>query len=150
LGLILLLAFFIFILTLFYLIFYLRLKVHKNKKKVKFILFNNRLSQVNSFEGLSENILFDILEALKDLNGSYEQVHAILPLLSDIRKYGDRLMAQRKFYHTIFFPDNEQRLTTKISRLYKVENFIKSLSRHQRESQKPNLASVLRKEGLTS
>ena len=137
----------IFVLTLLYLIFYLRLKFQNNRKKIKFFLFNNRLNRINSFENISENILRDILDALKDLNCSHEQVHAILPLLLDIRKHGDRLMAQRKFYHRTFFPDSEQRLINKIRRLHQVENFIKSLSRHQKESRNPISTPVLRKAG---
>ena len=89
--------------------------------------------------------MHDILEALKDLNSTYEQVHAILPLLSDIRKYGEKLLAERKFYHSLVFADSEQRLTNKIHRLHHVENFIKSLSRDQGESRNEVLASILRK-----
>lgn len=135
------------VLILIYLAFYLRLKFQNKRKKVKFFLFHNRLKLIYSFDNLSENILRDILEALKDLNSSYEQVHAILPLLSDVRKHGDKLLEQRKFYHSILFPDSEQRLTNKIHRLQQVENFIKSLSRHQGVSRDYILASTLRKAG---
>lgn len=104
------------------------MKLENNRKKIKFLLFNNRLSRIYSFENLSENILQDILEALKELNNTYEQVHAILPLLTDVRKHGERLLQQRRFYHTLFFPDSEQRLANKTRRLHQVENFIKSFS----------------------
>lgn len=137
----------IFLLTLSYLIFYLRLKLKNNRKKIKLLLFNNRLSRIRTFENISENILRDILEALKELNGSYEQVYAITPLLFDIRKYGEQLLAQRRFYHRIFFPDSEQRLTYKIRRLHQAENFIKCLSGNQRKGRNNVSTSVLRKVG---
>ena len=110
-------------------------------------MFNSRLKKIYSFDVVSENILREILDALKDLTVSYEQVHAILPLLSDIRKHGDNLLLKRKFYHAILFPDSEQRLTNKIVRLQQAENFIKSLSRQENEGRRRPFPSMLKKAG---
>jgi hypothetical protein len=141
------LSFLILLLFGFYLVFYFRLKIHNKRKKIKLLIFNNRLHKIYSFELISENILDDILDAIKDLQCSYEQVHAILPLLSDIRKHGDKLIEKRKFYHSILFPDSEQRLSNKIIRLHQAENFIKSLSKQEQEGRQCPFPAILKKAG---
>lgn len=119
----------VFFAILISLVFLLKPGLEKRKLILKPSWTHSRLKRITNFEKISENILHDILEALKDLNSAYEQVHALLPLLADIRKHGQRLEQQRKFYHSFLFSDTEQRLTNKIDRLHDVENFIKSLSR---------------------
>lgn len=106
------------------------------------------MNKISLFIDLSEKILRDILEALKDQNCSYEQVHALLPLLSDIRKHGDNIMAQRKFYHSVLFPDSELKLIKKIHRLRNVEKFIKTLSKEERVLRKNHLSKAFKKRGI--
>jgi hypothetical protein len=119
----------IFTLILGSLVLLLRPKLEKKIQNLKITKTQGRLKRITNFEKLSENILHDILDALKDFNCANEQVHALLPLLADIRKHGQRLVKQRKFYHSYLFAGTEQRLTDKIIRLHDVEIFIKSLSK---------------------
>ncbi|WP_148696215.1 hypothetical protein [Silvanigrella aquatica] len=102
---------------------------HKNKKKIRIIIFNRRLNKVRNFEKLSEMIMKDILEALKTENNSHEQAKALLPLLLDIRKTGEKLLAQQHFYHTVLFPSGEARIKPRVERLIHVEKLLKSLPR---------------------
>lgn len=102
---------------------------YKNKKKLRFIIFNKRLNRVKNFENLSEMVMKDILEALKTENNAHEQAHALLPLLLDVRKIGEKLIAQQHFYHTVLFPLGEKRLKPRVERLIHVEKLLKSLPR---------------------
>ena len=106
-----------------------RKSFHKNKKKLRFIIFNRRLIRVRNFENLSEMVMKDILEALKTENNSHEQAKALLPLLLDIRKTGEKLLSQQHFYHTVLFPLGESRLKPRVERLIHVEKLLKSLPR---------------------
>ncbi len=102
---------------------------YKNKKKLRFLIFNSRLNSLRNFEKLSEMVMKDILEALKTENNSHEQAKALLPLLLDIRKTGEKLLSQQHFYHTILFPIGESRIKPRIERLIHVEKLLKSLPR---------------------
>ncbi len=102
---------------------------HKNKKKLRFLIFNRRLNRVRNFEKLSEMVMKDILDALKTENNSHEQAKALLPLLLDIRKTGEKLLYQQHFYHTVLFPLGESRLKPRVERLIHVEKLLKSLPR---------------------
>ncbi len=106
-----------------------RKSFHKNKKKLRFLIFNRRLNRVRNFEKLSEMVMKDILDALKTENNSHEQAKALLPLLLDIRKTGERLLSQQHFYHTVLFPIGESRLKPRVERLIHVEKLLKSLPR---------------------
>ena len=101
----------------------------KNKKKLRFLIFNRRLNRVKNFEKLSEMVLKDILEALKMENRSHEQAKALLPLLLDVRKTGEKLLSQQHFYHTVLFPLGENRIKPRVERLIHVEKLLKSLPR---------------------
>ena len=101
----------------------------KNKKKLRFLIFNRRLNQVRNFEKLSEMVLKDILDALKTESRSNEQAKALLPLLLDVRKTGEKLLSQQHFYHTVLFPLGENRLKPRVERLIHVEKLLKSLPR---------------------
>jgi hypothetical protein len=102
---------------------------YKNRSKIRFILFSNRMNSLRNFEKLSETVMKDILEALKTENNSHEQARALLPLLLDVRKTGEKLLAQQHFYHTILFPIGESRLKPRIDRLIQIEKLLKSLPR---------------------
>lgn len=106
-----------------------RKSFHKNKKRLRFFIFNRRLDRVRNFEKLSEMVMKDILEALKTENNSHGQAKALLPLLLDIRKTGERLLSQQHFYHTILFPLGESRIKPRVERLIHVEKLLKSLPR---------------------
>lgn len=107
----------------------LKRSFYKNRSKIRFILFNNRMNSLRNFEKLSETVMKDILEALKTENNSHEQARALLPLLLDVRKTGEKLLAQQHFYHTILFPIGERRLKPRIDRLIQIEKLLKSLPR---------------------
>jgi hypothetical protein len=126
---ILLVSIIIFLIILLYLYFNIKQNINNTRKKLKISMYNNRLNKINNFLVISENILIDILESLKENNGNYEQVYALFPLLVDTRKYGENLAKQRKFYHLYFYYDKEIYLLNKIDRLNKVEKFIKSISK---------------------
>ena len=107
----------------------LKRSFYKNRSKIRFILFSNRMNSLRNFEKLSETVMKDILEALKTENNSHEQARALLPLLLDVRKTGEKLLAQQHFYHTILFPIGERRLKPRIDRLIQIEKLLKSLPR---------------------
>ncbi len=114
---------------IFYFIKSFRKSFHKKNKKIRFVLFNKRVQRVKNFENLSERILLDILEALKNGENSHEQAIALLPLLLDIRKIGEQLIRQQNFFHTFLFPMLENRLKPRLERLIHVEKLLKSLPR---------------------
>lgn len=101
----------------------------KNKKKLRFLIFNRRINRVRNFEKLAEMVIKDILEALKTENRSHEQAKALLPLLLDVRKTGEKLLSQQHFYHTVLFPLGEKRIKPRVERLIHVEKLLKSLPR---------------------
>lgn len=121
----------IFITSIFilYFSFFILKNFYKNKKKIRFIIFNSRLNKVRNFDKLSEMVIKDILEALKIENNSHIQAKALLPLLLDIRKTGEKLLSEQQFYHTVLFPSDENRIRSKVERLINVEKLLKSLPR---------------------
>ncbi len=69
----------------------------------------------------------DVLDAIKTGRHSYEHAKALLPLLSDVRKIGEKLLSHQYFYHTLLFPNGENKLKPRINRLIQVEKLLKSL-----------------------
>ncbi len=127
---------------------FLHVKQKTKFKNYKFRPFCNRLIKTNAFEHLAKAVIRDILEAAHDTNGSREQVQALLPLLSDVKKQGKRLVQQRKFYHFLLFPDAEKRLLAKVGTVCQVENFLKSLPRQKVIKQNTIPLSVFGKVGV--
>ncbi|MGY3803191.1 hypothetical protein ACWNT8_03890 [Pigmentibacter ruber] len=82
---------------------------------------------IKNFENLSEMISRDILEALRAGNHMHIQAKALLPLLLDVRKTGEKLLSQQHFYHIILFPSGESRIRKKVERLIQIEKLLKSL-----------------------
>ena len=85
-----------------------------------------RFRRISSFEALAESILEDISEAHRNQVSAPGQVVAILPLLRDIRRHGERLVLGQKFYHRVLFPRRELQLENRVVRLYQMENRLMS------------------------
>lgn len=120
---------FIVILIAYFLISFKKSFYKKNKKnkKIRLFIFNRRVMSIKNFENLSEMIMKDILEALKAGNHMHIQAKALLPLLLDVRKTGEKLLSQQHFYHIILFPSGESRIRGKVERLIQIEKLLKSL-----------------------
>lgn len=117
---------FIVILIAYFLISFKK-SFYKKNKKIRLFIFNRRVMSIKNFENLSEMIMKDILEALKAGNHMHIQAKALLPLLLDVRKTGEKLLSQQHFYHIILFPSGESRIRGKVERLIQIEKLLKSL-----------------------
>ncbi len=117
---------FIVILIAYFLISFKK-SFYKKNKKIRLFIFNRRIMSIKNFENLSEMIMKDILEALKAGNHMHIQAKALLPLLLDVRKTGEKLLSQQHFYHIILFPSGESRIRGKVERLIQIEKLLKSL-----------------------
>lgn len=117
---------FIVILIAYFLISFKK-SFYKKNKKIRLFIFNRRIMSIKNFENLSEMIMKDILEALKAGNHMHIQAKALLPLLLDVRKTGEKLLSQQHFYHIILFPSGESRIRRKVERLIQIEKLLKSL-----------------------
>lgn len=100
---------------------------YKKDKKLRIFLFKRRIMSIKNFEYLSDMITKDVLEALKAGNHMHVQAKALLPLILDARKTGEKLLSQQHFYHIILFPSGESRIRVKVERLLQIEKLLKSL-----------------------
>ena len=88
---------------IFYFLISLKKSYHMRRKKLRLWVFKKRIMSIKNFENLSEMISCDILEALRAGNHMHIQAKALLPLLLDVRKTGEKLLSQQHFYHIIYF-----------------------------------------------
>ena len=112
---------------IFYFLISLKKSYHMRRKKLRLWVFKKRIMSIKNFENLSEMISCDILEALRAGNHMHIQAKALLPLLLDVRKTGEKLLSQQHFYHIILFPSGESRIRKKVERLIQIEKLLKSL-----------------------
>ncbi len=126
-GLFLILTSIFIVILIAYFLISFKKSFYKKNKKIRLMIFNRRIMSIRNFENLAEMIMKDILEALKAGNHMHIQAKALLPLLLDVRKTGEKLLSQQHFYHIILFPSGESRIRGKVERLIQIEKLLKSL-----------------------
>ena len=83
-----------------------------------------RFVKVKHFCALTHGVLWDLAEALRE-EDSQQSLVALSPLIQDVRKRGEQLLAEQGAWHRLVFRSWERRLTQKVQALIQAEKWLK-------------------------
>lgn len=94
----------------------------------KFATNNSRLGKSLRFQRVASQVIADAHDLLRDSEKSYE-ARAFIPIVCDVRKYGEFLRSRRNFYHKCLAPRMEKNLERILRELAFLERELRALPR---------------------
>lgn len=103
------------------------------KGRITSLLFRLRTLRIRHFQQIAAQVMSDSFQALGSsktlcLVNNYE-ARTMIPLVSDARKLGERLLAQRRRYHLLFGRSLERQIELTIYELIELETRLRSIPR---------------------
>lgn len=111
-----------------------RATIHKSSKRsaqrirrsIAALTRAGRGSRVKKFETIAHGVVSDVEAALQPPLCN-RHARSFLPILSDVRRHGQRLLQQQTTAHRVASPDRERNLADLVMQLFTLESKLKSL-----------------------
>lgn len=95
----------------------------------KLLVRQTRYAKLKHFHSLARGVISDASEALAESTATASGARALIPIVCEVRKRGELLVARTKTFHWLCLPLRERRLRPLVCELIQVEEVLKSLPR---------------------